>query len=345
MQKYSFYNDYSEGAHPRILELIQKTNLAQEPGYGYDSLCRQAQEFILERVQNPQAQVFFVPGGTQANLIVLASLLRPHESVIAAVTAHICVHETGAIEATGHKINAVVTPDGKLTPAHIQAVVDGHNDEHMVKPAAVFISHSTELGTVYHKAELEAIARTCLRNGLSLYLDGARLASALTCRAADVSLADLGRLVDVFYIGGTKNGALLGEAIVINDPALQKDFRYVIKQRGGLLAKGRLIGAQFVSLFQDDLYFELAASANRLAQKLAEGIRALGYGFLTDSPTNQIFPVFPNDLIVKLEEDYGFYRMDKLDADHTAIRLVTSWATKEEAVDEFLRRLSGKSGA
>jgi threonine aldolase len=336
MAKYRFCNDYSEGAHPRVLELMSRTNFNQEEGYGNDSLSRQAESLLKAAIRNPQAAVHLVSGGTQANLIVLASLLKPYESAIAATTGHIFVHEAGAIEATGHKINVVNTPDGKLTGDLVRQVVAEHTDEHWVKPRAVYISNSTELGTVYQRAELESLARTCHDLDLLLYLDGARLGSALVSGASDLTLADLGRLVDVFYIGGTKNGALLGEAIVINRPEFQPEFRRHIKQRGGLLAKGSLMGAQFVALFGDDLYFELARHANAMAQTLAGGLKALGYNFFVDPVTNLLFPVLPNALVRFLEERYDFYIWCRMDDDRSAIRLVTSWATPVDKVNEFL---------
>jgi threonine aldolase len=339
MYKYSFQNDYSEGAHPRIIEALARTNLTQQPGYGEDSYCREAAELIRKAAASLQSDVHFVCGGTQANLIMLSSILRPHESVIAVDTGHICVHETGAIEATGHKINAVKGRDGKVTVAEIEETAASHGDEHMVKPRVVFISHSTEVGTIYSVRELEEISAVCKKLGLYLYLDGARLGSALTSQAADLKLSELSSLVDAFYIGGTKNGALLGEAFVINNPKLKPDFRYLLKQRGALLSKGRLLGIQFLELFRDDLYFELASHANTMARRLSEGIGGLGYPFLFNSPTNQIFPVFPNTVIQKMSESYLFYTWSRVDALNSAVRLVTSWATGANAVDQFLSDL------
>ncbi len=336
MYKYCFFNDYSEGAHPAILELLAQTNLAQEDGYGADIFSRQAADLLRQTVGNPTAAVHFVSSGTQANLIVLASLLKPYEAVIAATTGHIAVHEAGAVEATGHKIVTVETADGKLTPAQVQEVVDQHSDEHMVKPRAVYISNSTEVGTAYTREELANLAQCCRANRLYLYLDGARLGSALTCPGNDLTLADLTSWVDVYYIGGTKNGALLGEAIVINNPALQPDFRYHLKQRGALLAKGRVLGLQFIGLFRGGLYFALARHANAMAAKLANGLAMLGFSFLTHSTTNQIFPILPDPLIALLQRDYGFYVWCRADAGRSVIRLVTSWATREEKVAEFL---------
>lgn len=345
MYKYSFFNDYSEGAHPSILELLSTTNLEQEEGYGNDSLSLKATELIKQAIESPDSAVHFVSGGTQANLIDLASLLKPYESVIAPVTGHINVHEAGAIEATGHRINAISTPDGKLTVEGIQAVISSHEDEHMVKPKVVFISNSTEVGTIYKKAELESISQFCRQNNLYLYLDGARLGSGICSKESDLALTDITKLVDIFYIGGTKNGALLGEAIVITNKDLQVNFRYHLKQRGALLAKGRVLGVQFIGLFTNNLYFDLAKHANVMAEKLTIGIKDLGFNFLTNSTTNQIFPIFPNSLIEELKKQYGFYIWSKSDDDNSSIRLVTSWATKEEKVDEFisdLKTLTGK---
>lgn len=338
--KYSFFNDYSEGAHPRILEVLVKTNMSQESGYGYDSFCDEAARLIRERTEAPTADVHFVTGGTQANLIAFAAMLRPYESVIAATTGHIAVHEAGAIEATGHKVHTIPTSDGKLTTADIQCVVDEHADEHMVKPRAVFVSQATELGTVYSKQELQAVSEVCKKNRLYLYVDGARLGSALASDKSDLSLAELANLADMFYIGGTKNGALFGEAIVINNPELKDFFRYHLKQRGALLAKGRVLGVQFAELFRDTLYVDLAQHANRMAKKLADGIAAQNYSFLCESFTNQIFPILPLATIERLESNYGFYVWKKVDDNHSAIRLVTSWATPETAVENFLLHLS-----
>jgi len=334
--KYSFFNDYSEGAHPAILDLLVKTNLQQEAGYGEDGLSAQAKTLIRQELASPEADIHFISGGTLSNLTVLSSLMRPYESVIAANFGHIYVHEAGAIEATGHKINMVPTSDGKLTVETIQAVVDEHQDEHMVKPRVVFISQATEVGTVYTKAELEGISAVCRRNGLYLYLDGARLGSGLCSPEADMSMADLCALTDVFYIGGNKNGALIGEAIVINNPALRPYFRHCLKQRGALLAKGRLVGIQFIALFTDGLYYELARHANAMAARLIAGLTELGIPFFTRSTTNQIFPILPNSLIASLQGLYGFYPWAKVDEDHFAVRLVTSWATRPEMVEEFL---------
>lgn len=344
MYKYSFFNDYSEGAHSSILELLKTSNLEQEEGYGNDSLSIKASELIKQNVGNSDVTVHFVSGGTQANLIVLASLMKPFESVISASTGHINVHEAGAIEATGHRINAIPTSDGKLNVDLIKSVVTSHEDEHMVKPKVVFISNSTEVGTIYKKSELESISEFCRQNNLYLYLDGARLGSGLSSKESDLTLADVARLVDIFYIGGTKNGALLGEAIVITNKTLQSEFRYHLKQRGALLAKGRVLGIQFLGLFTNNLYLELAKHANTTAERLTNGIKELGFSFLSNSTTNQIFPIFPNSLIEELKKDYGFYVWSKVDDSNSAIRLVTSWATKEDKVEEFINDLKTLAG-
>lgn len=332
-------NDYSEGAHPSVLEWLARTNLDQEDGYGLDTLTLQAADLLRQAAGNPAAEVHFVSGGTQANLIGLSSMLRSFESVIAVNTGHIYVHEAGSIEATGHKVNIVQSPDGKITGAQVRAVVAEHTDEHMVRPRAVYISNSTEVGTVYSKAELESVSQACRDLNLYLFLDGARIGSALTSTEADYTLPELSALVDMFYIGGTKNGALLGEAVVINNPVLQPDFRFHLKQKGALLAKGRLLGIQFLALFQDGLYLKLARHANLMAERLTLGIRALGFDFLSASTSNQIFPVFTYPVIHELEKDYSFYTWCPVDETCAAARLVTSWATPEAKVDEFLQDL------
>jgi threonine aldolase len=336
MYKHCFFDDYSEGAHPRVLELLATSNLAQESGYGEDSLSRRGVELLRTAIDNPDADIHFVSGGTQANLIALASMLRPYESVIAASTAHIHVHETGAVEATGHKINLVAGHGGKLLPEQVREVVAQHADEHMVAPRVVFISQSTEAGTLYRKVELEALSQTCRELGLYLYLDGARLGCALASDASDLSLPELATLVDMFYLGGTKNGALLGEAIVIVNPALREKFRYHLKQRGALLAKGRVIGAQFVALFEDGLYFQLARHANVMAARLAAGLRALDIAFLSEPVTNQVFPILADAQVATLRQRYGCHVWSRVDAGHSVIRLVTSWATQTQHVDTFI---------
>ena len=336
----NFRNDYSEGAHPTILEAMRQNNLTPVIGYGMDEYCAHAAAMIRERFGCPSADVHFLVGGTQTNLTMIASALRPYEAVICADTGHINVHETGAIESTGHKVLTVPKEDGKLTPADVLSVVRSHPDEHMVKPRMVYISQSTEVGTVYTRHELEALRAVCDRQNLLLYLDGARLASGMTAEDCDLIPADLHRLCDAFYIGGTKNGALFGEALVLVNDALKPDFRYMIKNRGAMLAKGWLLGIQFEELFCDGLYFEVGQHANGLAMKLKEGIAALGYPFGSDSPSNQQFPILPNRVLDQLKNDFHWEVTSKPDADHTEIRLVTSWATKPEAVEAFLTALA-----
>lgn len=340
MSSYRFQDDYSEGAHPRVLELLAASNLQQEPGYGHDTLSARAIALVREAVGDAGAAVHLLSGGTQANLVALASMLRPFESVVAADTAHIAVHETGAIEATGHKVHALPSPDGKLRAAQVRELVALHRDEHMVRPRVVFISQPTELGTLYAARELEALSATCRALGLHLYLDGARLPAALASPACDLPLPRLAALVDMFYLGGTKNGALLGEALVIPNPALQADVRFHLKQRGALLAKGRVLGAQFAALLEDGLYLQLARHANAMAARLADGLRAAGVAFLGEPVTNQVFPILPDATIDHLRARFAFHVWTRVDADRSAIRLVTSWATPEAAVDGFLAALA-----
>lgn len=338
---YSFKNDYSEGAHPRILNALLETNMLQTSGYGLDEYCEKAAALIKDRT-SPHADVHFIPGGTQANLIAASAFLKPYEAVVSADTGHVNVHETGAIEAGGHKVICASSPDGKLTPELIDPVIKAHTDEHMVKPKLVYISDSTEIGTVYSKEKLKALSVYCKANGLLLYLDGARLGSALCC--SDLSLETISRLTDAFYIGGTKNGAFLGEALVILNENLKPDFRFHIKQRGAMLAKGRLLGIQFYELFKDDLYFDLARHANTMSKILREALKGEGYRFMSDSPSNQVFPILPNPLIEALSVYYSFEVWSK-GKDESCIRLVTSWATPEEAVLSFsedIRRLKSR---
>jgi threonine aldolase len=326
-------NDYSEGAHPRVLELLMKANLEQNTGYGEDTHTAKAKEYIKKWMNKEDVDIHFIPGGTQTNLLVISSFLKSYQCVIAADTGHINVHETGAIEATGHKVVAMPCMDGKLTPAIIQAALDHHTDEHMVQPKMVYISNSTELGTIYTKAELAAIHHICKANGLLLFMDGARMGSALTCKANDLELSDIAELVDVFYIGGTKNGALLGEALIICKEELKADFRYSIKQRGALMAKGFVVGIQFEALFQDNLFFELGAHANEMAQEIASILSKNGYSFYAEPITNQLFPILPNALLAKLEKEFLFSVQKKIDDDNSAIRFVTSWATTAKSVE------------
>lgn len=336
---HSFTNDYSEGCHPLILDALSESNLVQQLGYGDDAYTLNAIESIKNKIGDKNVEVHLISGGTLTNLLVLASILKPFESVIAAHTGHISTHETGAIEATGHKIEEVISMDGKLTPQLIEPILNKFPEYHTVKPRVVYISNSTEIGTIYLKQELTDLSNFCKNNDLLLFMDGARLASALTASSNDLTLSDVAHLTDVFYIGGTKSGALLGEAVVITNDALKKDFKYHQKQRGAMMAKGRVLGIQFEQLLKDDLIFKLAKHANECASRITEAVQKLGYTFLTESDTNQIFPILPNNVIDELMLKYGFYIWEPVDDKHSAIRLVTSWATPEDKVDMFINDL------
>ena len=338
--KYSFKNDYSEGAHPRILDALIKYNLTQQNGYGLDEYSLNAAKFIRDKCAAPNASVHFVSGGTQANLTVISAFLRPHESVVSALTGHIFTNESGAIEATGHKIHGVETADGKLRPQDVQNILDAHqNVPHQLKQRLVYISNSTEIGTIYSKKELQELYEFCQNKNLILFMDGARLGHALTAETSDMSLADIAKYTDAFYLGGTKNGALIGEAIVINNPALQDEFGFHLKQKGALLAKGRLLGIQFEELMRDNLYFELADHANRQAMKIKEAFEEIGCDFLAETFTNQIFPVLSAKQIDQLSEKYDFYIWKKIDSERSAIRLITSWSTTDETVAGFINEV------
>lgn len=336
---YSFNNDYSEGAHPKILEAMIQANLIQNGGYGLDDHCAHARELIQKEISRSDADVHFITGGTQTNLTTIAAALRPWQAVISTDKGHINVHETGAIEATGHKVIAMPCKDGKMTPADVLKALDDHSTEHMVQPKMVYISNSTEIGTQYTKAELESLHHTCRQKELYLFLDGARLGSALTSSINDLSLADIANLTDAFYIGGTKNGALFGEALIILNQDLKQDLRFLVKQRGAMLAKGWLLGIQFEELFQNNLFYELSAHANEMATMLRDGITTCGISFYSNSMTNQLFPIFPDEVIAKLEKDFLFSVEKELDNNHTVVRLVTSWATREDACREFIKTL------
>lgn len=343
-----FNCDYSEGAHPRILEKLAQTNLEQAPGYGQDTYCRQAADLIKSLCQTPQAEVHFLAGGTQTNLTVVAACLRPYQTVISADSGHINVHETGAIEATGHRILTVPEQNGKLTAEQIARCCKEHwlddNPEFAPQPKLVYISFPTEYGTLYSKEELSAIRRVCDENNLFLFADGARLGYGLEAPGNDVTLADLAACCDVFYIGGTKIGALLGEAVVIVNPKLQKDFRYFMKQKGAMLAKGRILGIQFLALFEDGLYFQLSKHADDMAQIIRRACAESGFDFLYDSPTNQQFPIMPDDLIKRLEELYVFSHTKRLDHRRSAIRICTSWATRREDVEQLVADIHKYAG-
>ncbi len=334
----SFKNDYSEGAHPDILKAITENNAFQEEGYGLDRHTKAFHENLKKRIGSEDFDVHLISGGTQTNLLVISSFLRPHEACIAADSGHISTHETGAIEATGHKVVTIPSRDGKLAPEMIKPVLVYHHFEHMVKPKLVYISNTTEVGTVYSVKEMEALSRFCREQGLILYVDGARLGAAMTSGEGAPTLKDMARYADAFFIGGTKNGALFGEALVIVNHDLKEEFRFLVKQRGALLAKGWVTGIQFRELFKDNLYFDLAGHANEMAQYLAEGLKTLGCPFLVDSPSNQIFPILPDKVIEKLLEEFQFYIWEKAEKGFSAVRLITSWATEKTSVDLFLSR-------
>lgn len=295
-----FKSDYTLGACPEVFRAMADINMVHTPGYGEDKFCDEAAGIIKKEIGRSDAAVHLLVGGTQVNLTAISAFLRPHEAAIAAYTGHINVHETGAIEATGHKVIAVPSADGLVSPAEIEKVIRSHTDEHMVKPRLVYISQSTELGTVYTKKQL----------------------------------------TDAFYIGGTKNGAMFGEALVILNDALKSDFRYHIKQKGGMLAKGRFLGVQFSALFKDNLYFRLAEKANKTAQRLSEGLKAAGIPLFIDSPTNQIFPVLDNNMIRELEKEFAFEMWEPIDGTKSAVRFVTSWATSDEEVDALIKAVN-----
>ena len=338
-----FNCDYLEGAHPRILETLAETNFVQTPGYGEDEYCEHAREIIKDKCGAPDAYVQFLVGGTQTNLTVIASVLRPYQGVISAETGHINVHETGAIESTGHKVLALPSENGKITAAQVQEYYDAHwadeSHEHIVQPGMVYISHPTENGTLYTKEELKALYETCQKLGLPVFLDGARLGYGLMSNGTDVMLKDVAAYTDVFYIGGTKVGALFGEAVVITNPALTKDFRYMIKQRGGMLAKGRLLGIQFSTLLEDGLYEEIAGKAVKQAMRLKEAFLEKGFPLLYDSYTNQQYPIMSNCQLEQLREKYSFEMWTKLDEEYSAVRFCTSWATRDEDVDALIADL------
>lgn len=341
-----FNSDYLEGAHPRVMELMQKLNMEQTPGYGEDVYCAKARVLIQKACQAPDAMVQFLVGGTQTNMTVISAALRPHQGVLCADTGHIHVHETGAIESYGHKVLALEGHDGKLSARQVAEYVKLHREdpsfEHMVQPGMVYISHPTETGTLYTKAELEALSRTCRELGLYLFLDGARLAYGLAASDTDVTLPDIARLCDVFYIGGTKCGALMGEAVVITHAALKQDFRYIMKQKGAMLAKGRLLGIQFIGLFEDGLYEQVGRHAIAMADKLRNAMKEMGLLFFHENSTNQIFVVLEDELVARLKNDFSFSFTERIDEKHSVQRICTSWATKEEQADALLAALKEK---
>lgn len=329
-----FQCDYNEGAHPYILQRLLDSNMEQTVGYGEDAYCDEARKLIKKACQRDDVDVHFLVGGTQSNTTVIAHILRPYQGVIAASSGHINVHETGAIESTGHKVLAIPTDDGKLTASQIEEAMLEHinedGPEHMVQPGMVYLSFPTEIGTIYSAEELKAIRAMCDKYDLPLFIDGARLGYGLCSPECDLTLPQLSQLADVFYIGGTKVGALFGEAVVIASDALKKDFRYSIKQHGGMLAKGRLLGIQFATLFTDDLYFQISRHAIDEAMRIRAALQAKGIGFLIDSPTNQQFPIFTNEQAAILSQNFLLSPWKRIDDTHVAMRICTSWATKHE---------------
>lgn len=335
-----FNSDYTEGAHPRILERLMETNMEQTVGYGEDEYCEAAREAVRKVCEAEDADVHFLVGGTQTNFTVISSVLRTFQGVVCADTGHINVHETGAVEACGHKVIGLPGVEGKISAEQIREAYGMHwgdvTHEHMVQPKMVYLSHPTELGTLYSRAELQAIHEVCKECGLYLFLDGARMGYGLAAPGTDVTLADIASFCDVFYIGGTKVGALFGEAVVITNPLLKEDFRYCIKQKGGMLAKGRLLGIQFLELFRDGLYFEIAKHAIDMAMMLRDGLREKGYEFFMESVTNQQFVIVEDTKLEEIQKNYGVTYLQRYDETHSVIRLCTSWATKEEHVRAFL---------
>ena len=338
-----FQCDYHEGAHPKIMERLFSTNLEQTVGYGEDVYCAQAAAKIRKACGNEELAVHFLVGGTQTNVTVIDAALRSHQGVICAVSGHINVHETGAVESCGHKVLALPGKDGKLTAKQVEETFLAHiNDdsfEHMVQPKLVYISNPTELGTVYTRQELGSLSNICHKYGLYLFLDGARLGYGLASEENDLTLAQIAALCDAFYIGGTKIGALFGEAVVIGNTEMARDFRYFIKQKGGMLAKGRLLGLQFDTLFTDNLYEEISAHAIAMADKLRAAFDKKGYSYLVSNRTNQIFPIIPDKELAILGKEFGYCYQERIDETHSAVRFCTSWATKEENVDALIRAI------
>lgn len=342
-----FYSDYLEGCCPEILERLARTNYEQTPGYGEDVYCDRARELILRAcgLEGTDAEVHFLVGGTQTNSTVLAALLRPHQGVVCAGSGHIAVHETGAVEHTGHKVLPLPATEGRISAAQVDEALRSHfedaNHEHMVQPGAVYISFPTEVGTLYGKDELTAMSKVCRKWGIPFFVDGARLGYGLASAQCDVTLKDIASLADVFYIGGTKQGALFGEAVVFTagNGRLARDFRYMMKQGGGMLAKGRLLGIQFEVLFEDGLYLRLAGRADRLAAQIQQAFVDAGYRMYAVSPTNQVFPVLTKERMEAFDRKFGFEVWAQLGNGLTAVRFCTSWATRDEVVSELVEEI------
>lgn len=338
-----FESDYTEGAHEKLLQRLMETNRESLSGYGQDKYCTAAKEKIKAACGKPEAEVFLLTGGTQTNQLVIDTVLAPYEGVVSAQTGHVAAHEAGAIEFTGHKVLTLPQTEGKIAAADLEALLKtfyaDESHDHMVFPGMVYISHPTEYGTLYTRDELAALSEVCRRYRLPLYLDGARLGYGLVSRGTDVTLRDIAALCDIFYIGGTKVGALCGEAVVFSNGNPPAHFFTSIKQHGALLAKGRLLGVQFDTLFTDDLYYEISRHAIRLADKLREALREKGYRFFIETVTNQLFVVLENTRLEELRREVNVSFWEQLDEHHTVVRLATSWATSAEDVDALIARL------
>lgn len=342
----SFASDYREAAHEKILQRLIEINMEHLDGYGSDHYCESAKKKILDACQCPDGDVFFLVGGTQTNQIVIDALLEPYGGVVAAQTGHIYCHEAGAIEFTGHKVLTLPEHQGKIKAEELEALVNSfwgdENYEHMVFPGMVYISHPTEYGTLYTKEELAEISAVCRKFDIPLYMDGARLGYGLMSRQTDVTLADIAKYCDAFYIGGTKVGALCGEAVVFTHNNMPKRFLTIVKQHGALLAKGFVLGVQFDTLFTDDLYFKISTHAIEMAELMKEGLKKLGYEFFLDSPTNQQFLILENAKLEELKDKVAYSFWEKYDETHTVIRFATCWATQEEDVHALLALLGEK---
>lgn len=336
----SFENDYLEGAHEKVLNRLVETNRVQAAGYGFDHFTEQAIQQIKNRINCPEATVRFLVGGTQTNQVVINSVLESYEGVISADTGHVAVHEGGAIEYSGHKVLAIPSSEGKITAKGVEDYLDTFNSDfkrdNMVFPGMVYISHPTEYGTLYTKPELESLSKVCQKHNLPLFMDGARLGYGLMSDQSDLTIEDVAKYCDIFYIGGTKIGALCGEAIVFTKQNEPKQFTTRIKHHGALLAKGRLTGIQFLELFNDDLYFKISRHAIEMANKMKAGFLEKGYQLYFDSPTNQQFFILSNEKISELEQKVKFAIWEKYDDQHRVVRFATSWATTEENVDQLL---------
>ena len=337
-----FRSDYTQGAHPKVLDALLATNLEHTDGYGLDSHCQNATEMIKALIGFKDCAVHMMMGGTSCNITVIATALRPYEAVISARTGHIYSHESGGVEATGHRIITQEGVNGKLTPALIDRAFEEYEDEHTVVPKMVYLSQPTEIGSIYSKAEMKALSEKCKERNLYLYVDGARLGCALTCKENDLTIKDLAALCDAFYIGGTKNGALFGEALVMINGEMNDHFRYMMKRQCSMLAKGRLLGVQFEALLEGgegSVYFEMARHANEMADLLRKGLQKMNINVLSASPTNQLFPILPSDVVLELEKEFSFYRWAPEREGKIPVRFVTAWGTEKADVDALLSKI------